>query len=474
MTWLTELAACHEASDRLAVSDSRGDVTGRALMSKATVAADFLAQNIEHAGKPVPALLSTNGDALAMIVGGAAADRPLAPMGPQLAVSELAAMVRGCGNPVLVTESRFLPVAAEVAGQTGSRVHQVPALAQTARPSTGRGGPIAFYLHTAGTTGQPKPVRFTQTVLTARTAVLSSMFGFSPRARYATGSPMHHVGGLGNTIAALSSGSAILPAVRFTLDWWRNLAGTGITHCLLVPAMIEMLITSRLLDTVGLETLIYGGAPITPLTLRRVLTALPSTQLFNLYGQTEGSPIAVLSDEDHRRAAAGEKHLLGSAGRIVTGARARIDRPDAHGVGELWVAGSHLAQPDADNWLRTGDLGRLDDDGYLHLSGRLHDMIVRGGENIFPVEVENVLRRHPAVRDVGVTGVPDSRLGETVAAFVVAADRNARPEVDDLVCAVRAELAAFKVPAVWQFVDELPYNAAGKLQRKALARTVDT
>lgn len=468
MTWLEQLVALHSTRGDISEAGVGEPVGGRKLIGKVAAAADFLADTVDRTAAPVPALLSSNADAIALIIGGVVTDRPSAPLGPGLAVAELTAMVSAMESSVLIAEPRFSEVANSIAQSTGCQVLILPTFQASDQPLTTTGADTAFYLHTAGTTGRPKRVRFTQSVLAARTELLTALFGFRPESRYATGSPLHHVGGLGNMLAALTAGASVMPTVRFTVEWWRGLADAGVTHCLLVPAMVEMLLARQLLDVVHPGTLIYGGSPMAPDTLRRVITDLPNTKLFNLYGQTEGSPIAVLDDDDHRRAAAGHSQLLGSAGRTVLGLRARIAGPDQHGVGEIVVAGDHLAQPDADGWLHTGDLGAFDADGYLFLSGRLNDMIVRGGENIYPVEIEQALRHHRDVRDVGVVGVPDRRLGETVAAFVVPLDPGAPPRIDDLADALRGELAAFKIPTEWQFVDSLPYNAAGKLLRPKL------
>jgi acyl-CoA synthetase (AMP-forming)/AMP-acid ligase II len=468
MTWLQRLTAMHVASDQVAVEAMSGPVTGRAFAGKVVVAAEFLAGlGVAECGR-LPALLSTNVDALALVVGGAAANRPLAPLGPALAVPELASMVARCGCPVLLSESQYLPGARQVAALAEVRLVTVPSLPSSASHVGGPGGQVAFFLHTAGTTGAPKCVAFTQEVLAARTGILSALFGFGPAVRYATGSPLHHVGGLGNTIAALSAGATVLPTAKFSIQWWLGLRGLGVTHCLLVPAMISMLLAEGVLGTIGIQTLIYGGSPLARETLQRVLQVLPGTRLFNLYGQTEGSPITCLDAQDHMRAAAGEHRLLNSAGRAVPGLRMRIDRPDAFGLGEVLATAEHLAARDPDGWLRTGDLGRIDDNGYLFLSGRQHDKIIRGGENIYPVEVEDVLVKHDGVRDAGVVGVPDQRLGETVAAFVVPRDPGSRPSAEELRSFVRTRLAGFKVPVYWYTVDELPYNSAGKLMRHSL------
>jgi acyl-CoA synthetase (AMP-forming)/AMP-acid ligase II len=472
-TWSERVAAAHGGSRRTAVDDVRGPVSGRELLGRASAAADLLAEIDLPDGGAVPALLTTNADALALLLGGASARRPMAPLGPRLTAAELAGPVRATGSPVLFTEPGFREVADEVAALTGVRVLPVPALRAAAGPPPPPAGPVALLLHTAGTTGAPRPVPITQQVLAARTDVLEPLTGLGPDSRFATGSPLHHIGGLGNALVALSLGAAVVPTTRFSVDWWRGLARSGATHCLLVPSMIEMLLDAGVLDAVGLRTLIYGASPITPTTVARVLDTLPDVALVNLFGQTEGSPITCLTPEDHARAAAGATHLLSSVGRPVPGLELRIADPDDGGVGEVLASAPHLSGAGSDGWLHTGDLGSVDRDGYLYLSGRRHDLVVRGGENVYPVEVEDVLARHPGVAASGVVGVPDRRLGETLAAFVVPADPSHPPAEEELRGHVRQELAGFKVPAYWYSVPELPLTGAGKLSRLELRRRHD-
>jgi acyl-CoA synthetase (AMP-forming)/AMP-acid ligase II len=464
MTWSEQVAAVHRGSSRLAVADTTGPVSGRELLGRARTAADFLTSLDGADGCAVPALLTTNGDALALLLGGAVAGRPLAPLGPRLTATELAAMVQGTGSRVLLAEPAFLGTAEEVGAASGTRILTVPELPMSSESLPAPGAEVAFYLHTSGTTGIPKRVPFTQAVMGARSRVLSGLAGFGPDDRYATGSPFHHLGGLGNTLAALSAGSAVLPTTRFSIEWWRDLRRLGATQCLLVPTMIEMLLGENLLDAVPLRTLIYGAAPIGPDTLRRVLQVLPDIALVNLFGQTEGSPITCLDADDHRRAASGSGELLNTVGRPVQGLRMRLDSP----AGEILAAAPHLSVHAPDGWLHTGDLGSVDADGYLHLAGRLHDMVVRGGENVYPLEVENALASHPGVAAVGVVGVPDTRLGENLAAFIVPADPASPLDIDQLRAFTRARLAGFKVPAHWYFVEDLPLNHNGKLNRSVL------
>ena len=468
MTWLQRICAVHERSERAAVIGEVGAVSGRDLIGKAVTAADLLVDLDVPAGQPVPALLTTNARALALLLGGAAANRPLAPLGPRQTPIELAETVRRSGASVLLTEAPFAETSRQVADAVGIRAVTIPFLAVSNRPLNPEPGPTAIYLHTAGTTGVPKRVSLSDRVLDARAELLRRVIGIGPDDRYATGSPLHHIGGLGNVLVALTAGAAVICTNRFSFDWWRNLKQLDATHCLLVPTMIEMLLSEGLLDAVPLKTLIYGASPITVETLRRVLDVLPDVAMVSLYGQTEGSPITSLDPDDHRLAAVENPEVLTTVGRPVSGLRLQIDEPDRAGVGEVLAAAAHLSAQHVDGWLHTGDVGALDADGYLRLCGRRHDMVVRGGENIYPVEVETVLSAHPAVAAVGVVGVPDARLGETLAAFIVPTDSAHPPRPEELSSFARVTLAGFKIPQYWYTVGELPLNSAGKVVRGQL------
>jgi len=243
-----------------------------------------------------------------------------------------------------------------------------------------------------------------------------------------------------------------------------------------VPAMLQMLLDAGALRAgTALRTLLYGASRIEPDLVRRTLAALPDVQLIQGYGQTEGGPHTVLTGTDHRRALAdpARSTLLLSCGRPAPGVRVRIvgetdTAVGAEGVGAVEVSSPYLFVPGPGGWLRTGDLGRLDDEGYLYLAGRSGDGIVRGGENVYPAEIERVLLGHPAVRDAAVVGIPDERLGQTIGALIVPADPAAPPDPEELRRHVRSRLAGYKVPAAWQLVPELPRNPMGKLLRSRL------
>ena len=471
--WSAGVVAAYRGSDRPAVISAGEMVTGSGLLTAAAGAAAWFESFGLPAGLPLPALVTTNADTLAMLLGGAAAGHPLAPLGPRLTAAELSGAVSGLDGQVLLHEPAFASLAAELAGVTGVRpmlVTGLPDGTDVGRLAAPDADSVAVYLHTGGTTGAPKRVPLTQRVLALRSSVLVGLTAMvGPDTVYATGLPIHHIGGLGNTLAALSAGAGVVATASFSADWWRGLAAHGVTHALLVPSMIEMLLTEDALDQVELRTLIYGASPIRPETLALVLDTLPGVAMVNLFGQTEGSPITCLTPADHALASAGRPELLQSVGRPVPGLELRIDAPDAAGAGEVLARAAHLSLPGPDGWLRTGDIGRLDGGGYLYLVGRTHDRIVRGGENVYPAEVERVLESHPGVAAAGVVGVPDERLGQTIAAFVIASDASHPPDADGLRRYTRERLAGFKVPAFWYSVGSLPHSAAGKLLRRELA-----
>ena len=334
MAWLDDVWAVHSTSDRMAMLDESGSVTGRRLIGKAMCAAEWLTSLEPRPGGSVPALLTTNSDSLALLLGGAAANRPIAPMGARSTAAELARMVRSAAARVIVTESRSYDLAvgaAALCGGTGRASSR--SLRHSSAQLPQARGDVAFVLHTSGTTGEPKRVPFPEDVLAARVAVSANVIGLRADHRYATGSPLHHIAGLGNVLTALSVGAPVLPTTQFSVDWWRGLRDAGATHCLLVPTMIEMLLAQRVLDVVPLRTLIYGAAPMSPETLRRVLHTLPAVGLVSIFGQTEGSPITTLDADDHARAAAGRPDLLDTVGRAAQGTFAADRRPRRHGHG---------------------------------------------------------------------------------------------------------------------------------------------
>ncbi|WP_307840768.1 class I adenylate-forming enzyme family protein [Streptomyces sp. GESEQ-4] len=446
--------------------------TGRELLDRAGGAADWLDSLGLATGEPVPALIATSADALALVIGGAGSGHPLAPLGVRMTPYEIAAVVSAGTSEVMVVQAEFAHLGDEVAHLTGRKTVVIPELPCISRSLTAAPDELAAVLHTSGTTGAPKPVPMSQRRLAARARVNGGLCALDADSFYGGSAPFHHIAGLGNIAVALAAGALITGLPRFTVDGWARLRELGTTHTSMVPAMLETLLAAGQARHESLRVLQYGGAPIRPGTLRRTYEQMPGVRMLNMFGQTEGSPISVLTPDDHREAIAGRTELLRSVGRAAPGVELRVRDPGPDGIGEIDARADHFFRIDEAGWLRSGDLGRVSADGYLYLAGRQTDMIIRGGENVHPLEVETVLAAHPDVADVAVTGVPDDRLGQTVVAFVVAADPTAPPGPDTLRAYARARLSGFKVPVRWSFVADLPRNANGKVLRRSLSRRV--
>ena len=455
--------------DEPAVVASGTSWSGRELLERSAGAARWLRQACRPGA--VPALLGASPAAVAHLIGGADCGRPLAPLGPRLTAGEVAPCIEPMECEMILADAEFGALAAEVADLTGRRVEWLqlpPRTTEQLALDADREAP-AFWLHTSGTTGLPKPVPYTQWRLARRSRLNAELCALGPGAVYASASGFHHIAGLGNYVVALAAGAALAPMARFSIEAWQALADLHVTHALTVPTMLEMLLDAGVLMLPELRNLQYGAAPIHPDTLRRTLEAVPQARVVNIYGQTEGSPITCLTADDHRRISdLHEEHLLLSVGRPVPGLELRIEGPDAGGVGEVAARADHLFVRDTAGWLHTGDFGRVDERGYLYLSGRRGDKIIRGGENIYPLEVERILEQHPGVREAGVVGVPDRKWGQIVRAVVVPSHEDEVPDPDDLKAFVRSHLAGFKVPAEWVITAELPRNPNGKLLRRAL------
>jgi len=269
---------------------------------------------------------------------------------------------------------------------------------------------------------------------------------------------------------------------------WVTLAGDeAVTHALLVPTMLARI--TEVLEPGSLPALrhlAYGGGRMPRPVIERAMELLPSTDFVNAYGLTEtSSTVSVLTPDDHREAIASSdpavRNRLTSVGRplptVEISVRDADGKPVEAGVsGELWVRGEQVAGEyagtsvtDDEGWFPTKDGGWFDDDGYLYVDGRVDDVIVRGGENLSPGEIEDVLLGHPAVREVAVTGAPDEEWGEVVAAFVVLEDgADPTPSDDELRTWVTDRLRSSRAPAIIRFRATLPVTDTGKVLRRVL------
>ena len=421
------------------------------------------------AGAAVPALFTTRPASVATLVAGAISGRPLAPLAPRMTRIELISCVSEIPGGILLAEPSSAALAGEVAAATGKRVVCIDAeLTGDVEPQPNDDpDAVSLVMHTSGTTGRPKRVDVREFPLGRRADVNGYLLGIRPGDRVVTTSLFHHVGGLGNIAVALGNGAAAVLFPAFSVEAWREVDAARPTHCITIPSGFESLLAADALHSDTMGVLAYGASPIHPDTMRRIQEVMPQADFVNLFGQTEGSPIATMSAAEHREAINGREHLLTSVGRAAPGVELTIHTPDEDGVGEVWARCPHSFAVDDEGWQHTGDLGRIDAEGYLYLVGRRGDKIIRGGENVYPLEVEQVLATHPDVQDVVVVGVPERRLGETIKAFIVPTP-GSMPDSEDLRRYARDRLAGFKVPVMWEFLDAMPRNANGKIMRRAL------
>jgi acyl-CoA synthetase (AMP-forming)/AMP-acid ligase II len=344
---------------------------------------------------------------------------------------------------------------------------------------------VAVLIYTSGTTARAKGVPLTHGALTEYVLARTDVADGGDVGRTLISVPLYHVAGISGLLTALYGGRTIVLEPRFAPVEWLDLAARHhVTHAFLVPTMLAKLIEAPELastDLTALTSISYGAAPMPPALLRRIVAALPPSVGFSgAYGLSESmSTVAVLDEDDHRRFAE-DPALINSVGRAVSDVRIEIlddtgapAGPDVIGqitiVSRRNVSGywhDRQTQP-GESRLVTGDLGYLDPLGYLFITGRASDMIIRGGENISPVEVENALLEDERVADAAVLGVPDETWGEIVAAFVVLRDPDATFTLEDAARAC-AGLARFKRPERLHVVPDLPRTATGKLLRRAL------
>jgi len=362
-----------------------------------------------------------------------------------------------------------------------------------AQPATDPGGDadpdgVSMQLYTSGTTGLPKGVMLSNRNLATAIGEAGHTFLIDETVVSLVAMPLFHIGGSGWALCSMSRGGrAVIMRDVDPKELLRLVEDHRISEMFVVPAVLMLLLATPGIDTVdlsSLRTVFYGASPISEDVLVKCMS-LFGCAFVQVYGMTETTgAITALAAADHDPDGP-RRHLLRSAGRPHPGVELRIVDPergedvDVGMVGELLTrspynmagywrkADETAATVGDDGWLRTGDAGYLDAEGYLFLHDRIKDMVVSGGENIYPAEVENALLAHPAVDDAAVIGVPDDRWGETVKALVVAAS-GATVSADELIAFCRERLAHYKCPTSVDVVDSLPRNPSGKLLKRQI------
>ena len=345
---------------------------------------------------------------------------------------------------------------------------------------------MAVELFTSGTTGEPK------SALLRHSHLMSYIFGtvefMSAAEEEATliAVPPYHIAGIAAVLSSVYAGRRMVQLPNFSPHDWIELAKTErISHAFLVPTMLQRIIehAGGELDLPDLKFIAYGGGKMPLTVIDKALELLPDVSFTNAYGLTETSAtICMLGPEDHRLAKSSDdpdiQRRLGSVGRPIPTIELEIRSEDgeicrADETGLVWVRGDQVSgeykginsQLDESGWFPTKDRGFLDAGGYLFVKGRADDVIVRGGENISPGEIEDVLRTHTAITDVAAVAVPDKEWGEAVGLVVVCNSEVSDQEICDL---IRLNLRSSRLPSYIRRADRLPYNETGKLLRRVL------
>lgn len=454
---ILEMAA--SAGDRVAVTADDRSLTVAELLDLARAAANRF--------RDYPAVLYPGTNHLAYPValfGAALAGVPFVPLNYRLGERQLAALVERHPGALLLRDLDTV--------LTGAPAEVVAPQDRDA---------VAAVIYTSGTTAEPKPALLRHRHLLAYVLNTLEFASAEPGDAVLVSVPPYHIAGLTNLLSNLYTGRRVVYLAAFDAQRWLDtVRRERITHAMLVPTMLARIVAAvdgADADTPTLRSLAYGGARTPRPVLERALKVFPHTGFVNAYGLTEtASSIAVLGPEDHR-----DESRLGSVGRALPGVEIQIrrengERAAAGETGLVFVRGEQISGEygersalDAEGWFSTRDNGRLDDDGYLFVEGRADDTIIRGGENIAPAEIEDVILACPGIVEAAVIGVPDPEWGQRLVAVVVG---DGEPE--DVREWVRARLRTSKTPDAVVFRTELPMTETGKLSRRTLLAELES
>ena len=493
-----------ERADKIAYRNGDRCLRYRDVEAHTNQIANALAQAGVQQGTRVAVLTKQHIECLLVTLAACKLGAVCMPINWRLAPKEIEYIVNDGEALFLMADAEFLPALekAEIPGvktlvSTGAASGAIPSLAAWYAGFSDAFTAVAadthdaaLQLYSSGTTGLPKGVVLSHAGLLSTARVVSREWKFDHRHVLGNPLPVFHVAGMTMLLLTLYTGGQTSAYADFDPKaYLQAFAQHGITHTFVVPAMVLFMLQvpdAKSCDFSTLQLMAYGGSPVSETVLQQAQDVF-RCDFLQVYGLTEVSgPATFLLPEDHR---AGDAELLRSAGRPIGGGRLRIvdpiglqDLPDGE-VGEIWIESDRnlkeywrnpqataAAYPEGRNanggWFRSGDGGYLKD-GYLYINDRIKDMILSGGENIYPAEVENVLMRHPAVADGAVIGVPDATWGEAVKAVVVlrpGADADAR----DIIEFMRGQLAHYKCPKTIDVVDALPRNPSGKVLKRIL------
>ena len=482
-SWLERRADFTPA--RIALHFEGADISYAALHQMMRRQAGALAAQGVGAGDRVAHLGYNSPELLALIFACARLGAMALPLNWRLALPEQRFMLEDATPKLLLYDAEFAEPAAALAGAGGARavpLEEAPAAAERdADPAVSYAAPLLL-VYTSGTTGRPKGAVLSQEALLWNAVNSAHMHDLTSADHVLTTLPMFHVGGLNiQTLPALHAGARVTLHRRFEVAaTLAAIAAARPSLTVLVPAQLTAMMQHPGWARADLSSLraITTGSQIVPLALIEALRAR-GVPVIQVYGSTETAPIAIYQIASQALASAGScgKPALHCEARIVDGA----GRDAAPGErGEILIRGPNVmrgywrdaeatARALADGWFHTGDIGHQDAEGYFHIDERKNDVIISGGENIYPAEVEAILLADPRVAEAAVVAKPDARWGEVPVAVVV---RRAEVNVGeaDLLALFAGRLARFKQPRAVVFVTDMPRSALGKVQRHELRR----
>jgi acyl-CoA synthetase (AMP-forming)/AMP-acid ligase II len=458
--------------------------------------------------RDVIAILDTNSHLyVAAYYAAAKAGLTFLPLNYRAKEAELEYMINTAAAKVLLVGDRYIGLVNSLkarlhgvrlvgAGEGDGELPQLAKLAAQAEPDESEAEieeeDVSVLMYTSGTTSLPKGVMLSYHDFTAYVTANVEMADGTDRGTFLVCAPFYHIAGTTAIMTNLWAGRKMVVMPQFEARSWLDLASKEhVTHAFVVPTMMKQVLDDPSFgkaDLSSLTNLAYGGAPMPVAVIRRAIEAFPKNVGFvNAYGQTETtSSLTVLGPDDHRiTGTPTEVELklkrLNSIGKPLPDVEIKVRDDDNKflppgEVGEIIIrtprimkgyAGRKDDMALADGWRATGDLGWVDEDGYVFFAGRKDDMIIRGGENIAPAEIETVLMSHPAVDEAAVIGVPSVDWGQTVKAYVVLRPGE-KASANDIQEFCRTRLASFKRPERIEFIEALPKNALGKILRKEL------
>lgn len=489
-----------DLGDRVALHFEGRDYTWRELDERSSRAAQALKSVGVGAEDRVARIDKNTPEYFDILFGAAKLNAVTVDVNWRLAPPEMLQIVNDSQAEVLVVSADFLPHLEKIEGELHtvktivvvgehathpsweSWIAEQPADDPGVQPAA---DDVCLQLYTSGTTGLPKGVMLTNRNLFTFIDEVAPTLGLRPDAVSMVVMPLFHIAGSGWSLVSMAMGAkCVMMREVDPAGILPKMTEHGVTHAIYVPAVLQFLLMMPGLaemDFSTLELIAYGASPITEAVLTKSMETF-GCDFVQLYGLTETTgAIVQLDAKDHDPA--NRPDLLRAAGKPYPWVQLRVvdddgnDAPEGE-VGEIIVKSVQVMKgywnkPEDtaavitdDGWFRTGDAGYLRD-GYLFLHDRVKDMIVTGGENVYPAEVENALMAHPAVADVGVIGVPDDKWGEAVKAIVVRA-QGADPTPEELIGFARERLGGFKVPKTIDFADALPRNPSGKILKKDL------